>query len=386
MGGLVAGEKLFPGDALVVSALAHHLGEALVDTVGHQELRVLRPAVALLGEADLLLAERLAVGGAGVLLVWRAVADVAFDDDHRRPVVDVLGAVEGRREALAVVGVTDAQDVPAIGEEAGGDVLAEGERGVALDGDAVGIVDPDEVRQLQVARERGGLAGDALHHAAVTAERVDAVVEQLEVRLVVALGEPALGDRHADGGCDALAERTSGGLDAGGEVVFRVAGALRAELAEVLEVVEGHRRLAEPLVLAVDRLHAGEVQERVEQRRGVAGRQHEAVAVRPDRVSRVEAQELLPERIGDRCHRHRRARMAGVRLLHGIHRERANGVDGQAVDVGNGLRGARAPQVRGRRVGAPRCPFRRTHGSSSLRFWRAGPGRPRRQDQRRDVS
>ena len=48
----------------------------------NQELRVLRPAVAPFGEADLLLAERLAVCRARILLVWGAVADVAVDDDQ----------------------------------------------------------------------------------------------------------------------------------------------------------------------------------------------------------------------------------------------------------------------------------------------------------------
>ena len=66
--------------------------------------------------------------------------------------------------------------------------------------------------------------------------------------------------------------------------------------------------LAERLVVGVDRLHPREVQQRVEQHRCVAGGQHEAVAVGPDRVLRVEAQVALPELVGDRRHRHRRAR------------------------------------------------------------------------------
>ena len=60
-------------------------GEVLAHAVGHQELRVLRPAVGALGQPDLLLAERLAVRGGGVLLVRRAVADVAVEDDQRGP-------------------------------------------------------------------------------------------------------------------------------------------------------------------------------------------------------------------------------------------------------------------------------------------------------------
>ena len=71
---------------------------------------------------------------------------------------------------------------------------------------------------------------------------------------------------------------------------------------------------------------------RVQQHRGMPVGQHEAVAVWPDRIVGIEAQELLPERIDHRRQRHRRAGMAGIGLLHGIHRERANGVDAKLID------------------------------------------------------
>ena len=60
--------------------------EMLAHAVGNEELRVLGPAVVALGQPDLLLAQRLAVRRAGVLLVRRAIGDVAVDDDQRRPI------------------------------------------------------------------------------------------------------------------------------------------------------------------------------------------------------------------------------------------------------------------------------------------------------------
>ena len=57
------------------------------DFVGDQELGIGGPAVEFLGQADFVFAQRLAVGLVGVLLVGRAIADVAADDDHRRLVV-----------------------------------------------------------------------------------------------------------------------------------------------------------------------------------------------------------------------------------------------------------------------------------------------------------
>ena len=76
-----------PGVAELLAAAADALLEVLVDAVGDQELGVLGPAVELLGQPDLVLAQRLAVGAVRVLLVGRAPGDVAVDDDQGRPVV-----------------------------------------------------------------------------------------------------------------------------------------------------------------------------------------------------------------------------------------------------------------------------------------------------------
>ena len=65
----------------------------------------------------------------------------------------------------------------------------------------------------------------------------------------------------------------------------------------------------------------------------MADRQHEPVAVRPNRVFRIEAEEALPDAIDDRCHGHRGARMAGIRRLHGVHGQRADRVDRELVQV-----------------------------------------------------
>ncbi len=210
------------------------------------------------------------MGGRGILLVRRAVADMALDDDQGRPVVGALGVGDRVGDPLAVVGVADPLDLPAIAEKAGGDILAEGERGVALDRDVVAVVDPAEVAEPQMAGERGRLAADALHHAAVAAQRVDVVVEDVEAGPVEVPGQPIGGDRHADAVGDALAERAGRGLDPRGQMVFGMARAFAAELAEMLQVVERHRGRAEALVFRVDRGDAGQMQaaNRAASRRG----------------------------------------------------------------------------------------------------------------------
>ena len=59
----------------------------------------------------------------------------------------------------------------------------------------------------------------------------------------------------------------------------------------------------------------------------MAGRENEAVAIRPYRVGRIEAKELLPEAVSYRRHCHGCSRMPGIGGLHCIHRECPDGVD-----------------------------------------------------------
>ena len=76
-----------------------------------------------------------------------------------------------------------------------------------------------------------------------------------------------------------------------------------------------------------------EMQRRVLEDAGVAGGEHEPVTVRPARTRRVGPQESLVDRVRERRERHRRAGMPGVRLLDCVHRERADRVDREPLDV-----------------------------------------------------
>src|SRR4029079_16189012 len=68
--------------------------------VGDVEVLVGVPAVGLLGEPDLLLAERRAVRGLGVLLVRRPRRDVRADDDQRGLVLDGPRVARGLLETV----------------------------------------------------------------------------------------------------------------------------------------------------------------------------------------------------------------------------------------------------------------------------------------------
>ena len=155
------------------------------------------------------------------------------------------------------------------------------------------------------------------------------------------VAQAALGDGHPDGVGEALAERAGGRLDARCQAVLGVAGRDAAPLAERLEVLERD-------------LVAGQVEERVEQHAGVAGGQHEPVAIGPVGARRRVAQEPRPDHVGHRRGAHRRARVPGIGLLDGVDRERPDGVDGELVEVGGDSH--RAGSDRSWCVGGPLAP------------------------------
>ena len=117
-------------------------------------------------------------------------------------------------------------DVPAVRLEALALVLGrEAERRRAVDRDVVVVVEVDEPAEAEVAGDRRGLHRHALHHVAVGADRVDAPVDDLVVRAVVALGQETVGDREADAVREALSERARRRLDALGDEVLGMARA-----------------------------------------------------------------------------------------------------------------------------------------------------------------
>src|SRR5712672_4397736 len=113
-----------------------------INTVRHQEFRVLRPSIAALCKTDLFFAERLAVSIGCVLLVWRTVAYMAVKNDEGRPTCRFPEGFEGVLDAVGIVGVANAQDVPSITQEPGRHVLREGNASVAFDGDVIVVVNP----------------------------------------------------------------------------------------------------------------------------------------------------------------------------------------------------------------------------------------------------
>ncbi len=176
-----------------------------------------------------------------------------------------------------------------------------------------------------MAGERRDLGCDPFLEVAVRADDERPVVDHEVARPVELGGQAALGDRHPDRVGHPLAKRSSGRLDAGRQAVLGMAGRLRAPLAEPLELLERQ-------------VIAGEVEERVEKHRRVPGAQHEAVAIRPIGPGRSMAEKPRPQDVGHRSRTHWGARVARVRLLDGVDRQRPDGVDGELVEPVGGDR------------------------------------------------
>src|SRR5215813_7673095 len=154
-------------------------------------------------------------------------------------------------DAVDIVRVADSQYVPAIGEEAGSNILCKRDARVSFDRDVVVVPNPAEIVESQMSGERRRFRADALHQTAVAAHRVDLVIENVKARAIVVVGKPLLRQRHADACGNALPKRTGSGIDAGDPVVFRMSGSLAVQLAETADVVKRHRRVSESLVLGV---------------------------------------------------------------------------------------------------------------------------------------
>jgi hypothetical protein len=263
------------------------------DVIGNFERRG-RPAEIFARGGNLVLAQRRAVDVVATLLVGRALADHRAARDQRGAIIGHRGGNRpldiGEIVAVAIFGV------PAAGAIAGQHVFAGRQRGVAIDGDLVVVPQHDHAAQAQRAGQAHGFVVDAFHQAAIARDHPGAVIDQVIAELRI---EVAFGHGHAHGHGKALAQRAGGAFHARQQEVFRVAGARAAKLTEIADVV--HRRL----------LVARQVEQRVEQHRTVARREHEAIAIGPLGRGGIELQKARPQHRGNIGHAHRHARVAG---------------------------------------------------------------------------
>jgi hypothetical protein len=102
---------------------------------------------------------------------------VVRQHDQRRLRRRARAWVSAALDRVDVVAVDRADHVPAVGREAAGHVVDVPGLHLAVDRDAVVVVQRDQLVQLPGAGQRAGLVADAFHQAAVAQEHVGAVVD-----------------------------------------------------------------------------------------------------------------------------------------------------------------------------------------------------------------
>ncbi len=284
-----------------------------VDLGWNLESRI-RPAELFPRELDLFHTQCRAMRLLRAFLVRAAEADHGLAADQCRTLDLAARGVDRQLDFVRIVAVDVAHHLPAIGLETPGRIVAEPAADVAVDRDAVVVVEHDQLAETERSGQRAGFMADALHQAAVAGEDVGVVIQQREAVTVEGRGQQALGDGEADRHAEPLTQRTGGALDAVRVLVLRVAGRLAVQLAEVLDLVQRHVGIA------------AQVQDRVQQHRTMPVGENEAIAVEPVRIAGIVAEIIVPQHFGDIGHAHRHARMTGIGLLYGVHRQRADGV------------------------------------------------------------
>ncbi len=268
------------------------------------------PAECCLGGGIFSGTQRRAMHAACTGAIWRTIANDGLERDQRRAVGLSLGARQRRIDSVVIVTV-NLFDIPAASLELGRNIVGEGDFRAAVDGDAVIIIKQDQLAEAKVTGKRDRFLSHAFHEAAVAAEHIRAVIDNILAELI---GERAFGDCHADRAGETLTERAGGQLNAFCMTIFRMTGGLRTPLPEVLQLIDGHI------------LVARQIERAVKQHRAVTVGEHETVAVRPVGSRCVEFQMLREQNGCGVSHAERHSRMAGIGGIDGIDRESANAV------------------------------------------------------------
>ena len=256
-------------------------------------------------------------------------------------------------------------NVPAKPLKPSRNVFGESQFCCALNRDGVVVVDPAEIRKPEVTGDRSSLGSYPLHQIAVAAQHIRFGIEELVTRLIVMGSQPAGGDGHADRVTASLAERASGRLNPGGHVMLWMPRTHASQLTEAFDVVECHSRFMPRCIGCPSTANASQVDERIKQHRCMSAGEHKSVAIWPGWIGGVVPQKIFPDGVGNRGQCHRSAWMAALGRFDRIHRERANRVDRQTIQISGQRRSRRSgdgggshESVSPRRAGLKRCVIR----------------------------
>ena len=105
-------------------------------------------------------------------------------------------------------------------------ILTECDVRASLDGDAVGIIENNQLGKSQGTCQRECLRGNAFHHTSVAAQYIGVMVNYRIIFFVEYAFQMCLSHRHADCHTHTCAQRTGRRLNANGMTIFRMSRSL----------------------------------------------------------------------------------------------------------------------------------------------------------------
>src|SRR5713101_2139227 len=117
----------------------------------------------------------------GILLMRRAVANVAVHYNQRRPIGGLVKYLVRTGQHGEVVGIGDPRDIPPVADKAGHHVFAEGPCRGTVQRHAVIVVNPAQARELEMSRERSSFARYTFHEVSISADHIYFEIEDFKV-------------------------------------------------------------------------------------------------------------------------------------------------------------------------------------------------------------
>ena len=147
-----------------------------------------------------------------VAAVGTAFANTCLAHDQRWPLGRVASLGNSLGDNARVVPIYRSYHIPPVSHKTQSRVVYEPGCDLAVDRDAVVVVQGDQFVELPCTRQSGSFMADAFHHATVTHEDIGVVIDHIQTVTVELAGQQFFRQRHTYGIGKALPKRAGGGL------------------------------------------------------------------------------------------------------------------------------------------------------------------------------
>mmetsp|Transcript_6851 Transcript_6851/g.13635 ORF Transcript_6851/g.13635 Transcript_6851/m.13635 type:complete len:272 (-) Transcript_6851:81-896(-) len=215
-----------------------------------------------------------------------------------------------------MVSISHMLNVPSHCFITGSNILGERDVGMAINGNAVVIVQSNQLSESPMPGKGSSFGRNTFHVATISHDDICVVINQVHSRLVVASCQVLLSNCKSNCISNSLSQWPSCDFDSLGQEILWMSWGLRSPLTELLQVLNSH-------------VVSHQVKERVVKHRSVSSGQNKAITTQPGYVFWIGCHEILEEDIGHGSTPHRKSRMSRVSLVHTINRKETNGIDCQ---------------------------------------------------------